>query len=119
MSLGSVGLPAGSLSFLPWLKPRGFLKGVSVNRYQQPYEERSLAVYHKKDWISDPDAPLVEEMHWTIPAGLVPEDGTRKDWSLKVQIAPREGVGMRINYPLKVMWLWPGSAAGELKGSQT
>jgi hypothetical protein len=25
---------------------------------------------------------------------------------------------IRINYPLKVMWLWPGSAAGELKGSQ-
>lgn len=70
------------------------------------YEEQTLPVFEKRDVVVYPGSPLVEELDWTIPAKLVPEDGSRKDWCLKVRVAPRKGVILETSYPLKVKWDW-------------
>jgi hypothetical protein len=78
-----------------------------VNHHQQPYEERNIPIYQRKNCISEPTNPLVETFSWTIPTHLLPEDGTRKGWSLNVQLDLLNGITIHTIHPLKVIWAWP------------
>ena len=80
----------------------------SLNGYPG-YNKNTLPVYNKKDLLLKPITPYVEEIAWTIPSSLVPEDGTRKDWSLIMRIALPKGFVIETTYPLKVKWDWSES----------
>ena len=83
-------------------------EGFSLNAGGYPgYAERTLPIYEKKNFLINPPNPFVEELPWTIPTSLIPEEGPRKDWTLKVRLAPRKGIIMETTYPLKVKWAWP------------